>query len=42
MGNYWDPATALANEIINGQVTADNAAEKTDAANATMNGNAVE
>lgn len=42
MGNYWDPATALANEIINGQVTADNAAEKTDATNATMNGNGVE
>jgi arabinogalactan oligomer/maltooligosaccharide transport system substrate-binding protein len=37
MGNFWDPAANFGKAIINGEVTADNAAEKTDAWNASMN-----
>lgn len=39
MGVYWDAATNMANGIINGDVTHDNAAEMTDSMNAAMNNN---
>ncbi|MDE7211962.1 MAG: extracellular solute-binding protein [Lachnospiraceae bacterium] len=39
MGSYWDAATNMANGIINGDVTHDNAAEMTDSMNAAMNNN---
>lgn len=39
MGVYWDAAVNMANGIINGDVTHDNAAEMTDSMNAAMNNN---
>ena len=29
MGGYWDPAATMGGEIVNGDVTAANAADKT-------------
>lgn len=37
MGNYWSPAENMGNAIISGEVTHDNAAEKTEEMNTTMN-----
>ncbi|MDR1710375.1 MAG: extracellular solute-binding protein [Propionibacteriaceae bacterium] len=37
MGNFWDPAATFGKAIINGDVTAKNAAEKTEAWNKSMN-----
>ena len=37
MGNYWSPAENMGNAIISGEVTHDNAAEKTEAMNTAMN-----
>ncbi len=42
MSNYWTPAQSMGEEIVNGTVTHDNAAEKTEAMNNTMNTDAVE
>lgn len=39
MGNWWTPASNMANELIAGTVTHDNAAEKTEAFNNAVNGN---
>lgn len=39
MNVYWDAAVNMANGIINGDVTHDNAAEMTDSMNAAMNNN---
>ncbi len=41
MGQYWTPAETMGKEIVNGSVTHDNAAEKTEAMNETMNSAAV-
>ncbi|MBR2990232.1 MAG: extracellular solute-binding protein [Solobacterium sp.] len=37
MGNYWTPAQSMGEELVAGTVTHDNAAEKTEAMNTTMN-----
>lgn len=37
MGNYWSPAENMGNAIISGEVTHDNAAEKTEDMNTAMN-----
>ena len=37
MNAYWTPAEAMGKAIVNGEVTLDNAAEKTDAFNASIN-----
>ena len=37
MGNYWTPAEAMGKAIVNGEVTLDNAAEKTEAFNSSLN-----
>ncbi len=37
MGNYWTPAENMGKAIVNGEVTHDNAAEKTEAFNTAMN-----
>lgn len=37
MGNYWSPAENMGNAIISGEVTHDNAAEKTEEMNTAMN-----
>ena len=37
MGNYWSPAENMGKNIISGEVTKDNAAEKTEEMNTTMN-----
>lgn len=37
MGNYWSPAENMGNAILSGEVTHDNAAEKTEDMNAAMN-----
>ncbi len=42
MSNYWTPAQSMGEEIDNGTVTHDNAAEKTEAMNTAMNTDAVE
>ena len=42
MGNYWTPAQSMGEEIVAGIVTHDNAAEKTEAMNETMNTAAVQ
>ena len=39
MGTYWAAAGNMASEIINGTVTHDNAAEKTEAFQAAINNN---
>ena len=41
MGQYWGPAESMGQEIVAGTVTHDNATEKTDAMNETMNSSAV-
>lgn len=41
MGQYWGPAESMGQEIVAGTVTHDNAVEKTDAMNETMNSSAV-
>ena len=42
MGNYWTPAQSMGEELVAGTVTHDNAAEKTEAMNETMNTAAVQ
>ena len=42
MGKFWDPAAAMGNAIVNGDVTHDNAAEQTELTNKTLNSSAVE
>ena len=42
MGNYWGPASDMANAIYAGEVTHENAAEKTATMNDSMNGSVVE
>ncbi len=37
MGNYWTPAQSMGEELVAGTVTHDNAAEKTEAMNDSMN-----
>lgn len=37
MGNYWSPAENMGNAIISGEVTHDNAAERTEEMNTAMN-----
>lgn len=37
MGNYWTPAENFGNSLVNGEVTHDNAAEKTEALNTSLN-----
>ena len=41
MGNYWTPAQSMGEELVAGTVTHDNAAEKTESMNETMNTSAV-
>jgi arabinogalactan oligomer/maltooligosaccharide transport system substrate-binding protein len=41
MGQYWTPAQSMGEEIVAGTVTHDNAAEKTEAMNDTMNSTGV-
>jgi arabinogalactan oligomer/maltooligosaccharide transport system substrate-binding protein len=42
MGQYWTPAQTMGEELVNGSVTHDNAAEKTEAMNEAMNSSVVE
>ncbi|MCR5546094.1 MAG: extracellular solute-binding protein [Lachnospiraceae bacterium] len=42
MGQYWTPAESMGQELVAGSVTADNAAEKTEAMNEAMNSSSVE
>ena len=42
MGQYWTPAQTMGEELVNGSVTHDNAAEKTEAMNEAMNTSVVE
>ncbi len=42
MGNYWGPAESMGKELVAGSVTHDNAAEKTEAMNTSMNTSAVQ
>lgn len=42
MGQYWTPAQSMGEEIVNGTVTHDNAADKTEAMNEAMNTATVE
>ncbi|WP_026506989.1 extracellular solute-binding protein [Butyrivibrio sp. MC2013] len=42
MGQYWTPAQSMGDEIVNGTVTHDNAADKTEAMNTAMNSASVE
>lgn len=42
MGNYWTPAQSMGDELVAGTVTHDNAAEKTEAMNTSMNTSAVQ
>ena len=42
MGNYWTPAQSMGDELVAGSVTHANAAEKTEAMNASMNSSAVQ
>ena len=37
MNNYWVPAENFGKAIVSGEVTADNAAEKTEALNTALN-----
>ncbi|MBQ1356323.1 MAG: sugar-binding protein, partial [Solobacterium sp.] len=41
MGNYWTPAQSMGEELVSGSVTHDNAAEKTEAMNESMNSSGV-
>ena len=42
MGNYWTPAESMGKELVSGTVTHDNAADKTEAMNTSMNTSAVQ
>ena len=42
MGQYWTPAQTMGEELVNGSVTHDNAAEKTEAMNEAFNTDVVE
>ncbi len=42
MGNYWTPAESMGKELVAGTVTHDNAADKTEAMNTSMNTSAVQ
>ncbi len=42
MGNYWTPAQSMGDELVSGSVTHANAAEKTEAMNASLNSSAVQ
>lgn len=42
MGNYWTPAENFGNSLLNGEVTADNAAEMTESFNTSLNTSVVE
>ncbi len=42
MSQYWTPAESMGQELVAGSVTADNAAEKTEAMNEAMNSSSVE
>ena len=42
MGNYWSPAENFGKSLINKEITADNAAEKTEEFNTSMNTSAAE
>ena len=42
MGNYWGPAASMGEELVAGTVTHANAAEKTEAMNASMNSSVVQ
>ena len=42
MGNYWTPAQSMGDELVAGSVTHANAAEKTEAMNASLNSSAVQ
>lgn len=42
MGKFWDPAATMGSNIVNGEVTHDNAAEATEATNALYNGSAID
>ena len=37
MSNYWSPAENMGKALVAGEITADNAAEKTEDMNTTMN-----
>ena len=41
MGNYWTPAQSMGEELVSGSDTHDNAAEKTEAMNESMNSSGV-
>ena len=38
MGNYWDPAASFGKALLSGDVTADNAVDKTEAWNTSLAG----
>jgi arabinogalactan oligomer/maltooligosaccharide transport system substrate-binding protein len=42
MSRYWDPAVAMANELLDKKITDDNAADKTEAMNTSMNQSVIE
>lgn len=42
MGNYWSPAENMGKALIAGEITADNAAEKTEDMNTAMNTDAAQ
>lgn len=42
MGNYWSPAENMDKALVAGEITADNAAEKTEAMNTAMNTDAAQ
>lgn len=42
MNNFWTPAENFGNSLLNGEVTADNAAEQTEAFNTSLNSSVVE
>ena len=42
MGNYWTPAESMGKELVSGTVTHDNAADKTESMNKSMNTSAVQ
>ena len=42
MGNYWSPAENMGKALVAGEITADNAAEKTEAMNTAMNTDAAQ
>ena len=42
MSNYWTPAENMGKAFVNGEITHDNAAEKTEALNESMNTSVVD